>query len=82
MPGEMEELKGAPTRDTKQSWYSQLRTMADNHGYSSGWVAHKYREKFGVWPRGLEDVNAPVSLEVARWVKSRNIAWAKARKSA
>lgn len=82
VPGEMEELKGAPTRDTKQSWYSQLRTMADNHGYSSGWVAHKYREKFGVWPRGLEDVNAPVSLEVARWVKSRNIAWAKARKSA
>lgn len=80
--GEMEELKGAPTREVKQSWYSQLMTIADSRGYSSGWVAHKYREKFGVWPRNLEDVKAPVTQEVMKWETSRRIAWAKAKKAA
>lgn len=82
VPGEMEELEGAPTRDMKQSWYSQLRTIAADRGYSDGWVSHKYRVKFGVWPRGLDDVNTPVSTEVARWERSRCIAWAKSKKRA
>ncbi len=78
----MEELKGAPTRETKQSWYSQLLSKAAERGYQSGWVSHKYREKFGVWPRNLQDIKAPVSIEVERWLKSRQIAWAKSRKAA
>lgn len=82
VPGEMEELRGAPSKDTKQSWYSQLLTIARNRGYSNGWVAHKYKEKFGVWPRNLEDRTAPVSLEILNWEKSRRIAWAKSRKAA
>lgn len=84
-PGELEELtRGANVRDTatKQEFYGQLLTMAQERGYSDGWVAHKYREKFTVWPRGLERIQIPVSLEVARWVKSRQIAWAKSRKAA
>lgn len=82
VPGEMEELKGAPSRETKQSWYSQLLTKAAERGYQGGWVSHKYREKFGVWPRNLQDTKAPVSIEVERWLKSRQIAWAKGRKAA
>jgi superfamily II DNA or RNA helicase len=81
VPGEMEELKGAPTKDVKQSWYSQLRTLAENRGYSNGWVAHKYRTRFGVWPKGLQEVALPVSIEVARWETSQRIAWAKGKKS-
>ncbi len=80
VPGEMEELKGAPTKAVKQSWYSQLRTIASDRGYSDGWVAHKYREKFGVWPRNLNDTNAPVTIEVAKWEQSRRIAWAKSKR--
>lgn len=81
--GEMVELaagaKGKATKDQKQSWYSQLRTIARDRGYSEGWVAHKYKEKFGVWPRSLDDTYAPVTPELASWEKSRRVAWAKGR---
>lgn len=85
VPGELQELDGGKNtadRELKQQWFGQLRTIAKERGYSDGWAAHKYREKFTVWPRGLEPVDIPVSPEVARWVKSRQIAWAKSRKSA
>lgn len=61
----------------KQSWYSQLCSHAKARGFKDGWIAHKYREKFGVWPRGLASVCAPVTLEVSSWIQSRNIARAK-----
>ena len=67
------------TKAQKQSWYGQLMTIAESKGYSPGWVAHKYKEKFGVWPRGLEDRPEPVTPELASWEKSRRIAWAKAK---
>ncbi len=84
-PGELQELKtgtkGANSKQSKQEFYGQLLSMAGDRGYSDGWAAHKYKEKFGVWPRGLERVKLPVSYEVSRWVKSRQIAWAKSRNS-
>lgn len=85
VPGELQELtpgKGAAVKAVKQDWFSQLKTIASQRGYSDGWVAHKYREKFGVWPKGLNDAPMPVSIEVAGWVRSRQIAWAKGRKAA
>lgn len=86
VPGELQEL-GTPanakfTRAMKQDWYSQLVGLQIDRGYQPGWTAHKFREKFGVWPRGLDDTPKPASLEVVRWLKSRQIAWAKARHAA
>lgn len=84
-PGELEELtRGENVHDlmAKQEFFSQLLTVAQDRGYSDGWIAHKYREKFTVWPRGLKRVAKPVTPEVARWIKSRQIAWAKSRKAA
>lgn len=84
-PGELQELtQGANVKDQaiKQDWYSQLLGIAKDRNYSDGWAAHKFREKFTVWPRNVEPVPKPASLEVARWVKSRQIAWAKAKKAA
>lgn len=86
VPGELCELGDSAnekfTRETKQRWYSQLLCVQLERGYQSGWTAHKFREKFGVWPRGLDEVPVPTSLGVLRWLKSRQIAWAKARQSA
>jgi superfamily II DNA or RNA helicase len=79
IPGEMEELKGAPSKEMKQSWYSQLIDLASYRGYSPGWVAHQYRARFGVWPKGLDHVRTPITPEVAKWENSRRIAWAKGR---
>jgi superfamily II DNA or RNA helicase len=65
----------------KQAWYSQLVAVANERGRSKGWVSHSYREKFGVWPRGLSERPLPPSLEVIGWVRAKDIRWAKRRKA-
>jgi DNA repair protein RadD len=84
VPGELHELMPGLVqgRAQQQAFYSQLLTMARERGYSDGWVAYKMKEKFGHWPRGFEREEMPVSIEVARWIKSRQIAWAKSLRSA
>jgi hypothetical protein len=47
-----------------------------------GWVAHKFKEKFGHWPPTKSVRPIEPSREVLSWVRSRNIAYAKARKAA
>lgn len=79
-PGELRKLKrkkpAAP--NAKQHVYSQLVHIAQNRGYADGWVSHKYREIFGVWPRGMNRVEAAPKPELLGWLKSRQIAFAKA----
>lgn len=74
--GELRQLSGGPTAtpDQKQEIYSQLLYIAQDRGYKSGWVAHKYRERFGVWPRTMKDVPAPPSRQLLGWLRSRQIA--------
>ena len=31
-------------------WHAMLTWIAEERGYKPGWVAHKYKEKFGIWP--------------------------------
>lgn len=64
----------------KQHVYSELFRMAEERGYKSGWVANQYRNIFGVWPRGMEDVGRPPSLVVQNMVKSAMIRFHKGRK--
>ena len=81
--GELVELgPGARApREVKQSVFSQLLWIQRDRGYKNGWVSHKYRERFGVWPQGLREEPEPPSYELTQWVRSRAIAWAK-RKTA
>jgi superfamily II DNA or RNA helicase len=69
------------TTAEKQSWYSQLLTVAHGKGYLPGWTAHKYRERFGCWPKGLADIPAPVGAEVAGWLKHLQIRAAKSKEA-
>jgi superfamily II DNA or RNA helicase len=66
----------------KVRFFQELKGCAVVRGYKAGWVAHKFKEKFGHWPNGL-DHNPPVgpSSSTLNWVKSRNIAWAKAQRA-
>lgn len=66
--------------DAKRQFYGELLTLRELHGHKLGWVAHKYRERFGVWPRLGDVPRAPVSQATYNWVKSRQIAYAKARR--
>jgi hypothetical protein len=56
-----------------------LAHIAEERGYRLGWVAHKYREKFGMWPARRDVQPQSPSPEVLSWVRSHAIAWAKAQ---
>lgn len=82
--GELGEFQAsAVTREEKQRWYSMLLGIGEERGYKPGWAYHKYEEKFGVYPATSMDKVARVAdMEVRNWVRSRNIAYAKARRNA
>lgn len=64
----------------KVRWAAMLKGYAREHGYADGWFAHKYRERYSVWPndprvRNVEPMK-PDSA-VSGWIRSRMIAYAK-----
>jgi DNA repair protein RadD len=67
----------------RAQWHGMFTHIAAGRGYHRGWVAHKYKEKFGQWPAwGAVAQPIPPTPEVRSWVRSRMIAYAKARRSA
>lgn len=66
----------------KSEWYSSLLRYARVKGYSDGFAAHKYKEKFGVWPRSLNvNPNRPMLPEVEKWLVHKQIKWTKGREA-
>ncbi len=83
--GDLEEVNAKKVKasiEDKQEFFSALLMIARERNYSTGWAAHKYREKFGVWPNTLAKVPGYVPQSVRGWVKSRQIAYAKRRQMA
>jgi DNA repair protein RadD len=68
--------------DERVRWHGMLAHIAAERGYKSGWVSHKFRERFGVWPAARYVAPLDPSPEVLSWVRSRIIAYAKAREKA
>jgi hypothetical protein len=66
-------------KDDKQSFYSEMLYIANEKNYSKGWASHKYKDKFGVWPRSLVDIPVPASMKTRNWLTHKNIAWVKAK---
>jgi hypothetical protein len=60
--GQMIELSGNVPRESKQAFWNQMVWLMRYQGWSKGRASHTYREKFGVWPRGLND-DSPQMLE-------------------
>jgi len=68
--------------ETRQRWHGMLAYIACERGYKPGWIAHKYREKFGHFPNwNSNPVPIPPSPEVRSWVRSRMIAYASCHQS-
>jgi superfamily II DNA or RNA helicase len=64
----------------RDQWLAMLTHIANERDYKPGWIAHKFREKFGGWPPwGARPEPIPPSLEVRSWVRSRQIAFARGR---
>jgi DNA repair protein RadD len=59
----------------RSQWYGGLLWIAHERGYSEGWAAHKYREKFGNWPNGMAKVATqphPEVIKFERYIRIRN----------
>jgi DNA repair protein RadD len=74
--------KKPATPDRKQHVYSQLLQVCRARGYRPGWAANQYRAMFGVWPRGLREVEAAPTGELLSWLKSQHIRFAKGSQKA
>jgi DNA repair protein RadD len=60
-------------------FYCELKHYALERGYRSGWIAHKFKERFGYWPNGFEHLQPlEPSRATLNWIRSKLIAWAKA----
>lgn len=72
----------ATSWDEKQRFYAEAKGYAREKGFVNGWAAHKYKEKFGVWPNDarVKDV-APVApgALIHGWIKHMAIRRARAR---
>lgn len=58
------------TKLEKEKWYAQFEYYRRQKGYAPGWTAHKYKEKIGVWPRGMDSI--PLSepdSEFKNWMR-------------
>jgi superfamily II DNA or RNA helicase len=69
------------TEAARISFFQQLRSVQQTRSYKQGWTAHKFKDKFGHFPpRSYNDLPPAIPTDaVLRWVRSRNIAYAKAR---
>jgi DNA repair protein RadD len=83
LAGELVEIGAAlrPEQRDQLAFFAELRGIAHERNYKDGWAAHKFKERFGDWPpRQFTGVIATQpSIETRRWIKSRTIAWLKAR---
>ncbi len=85
--GEMSELTLVPKKekysaDYKESFYAQLLGYAQEKGHAPGSAYHRYVEKFGVGPSMAKPAPEAPGPEVCNWIRSRQIAYAKRRKTA
>jgi DNA repair protein RadD len=87
--GELVEIGARPNKRNRaqliaeqECFRGEMRWIANVRGYAPGWAAHKFRERFGVWPNDwqlrLATPREP-SLKTKNWLRSRQIAFAKAR---
>lgn len=68
-----------PSQEVKDYWHSALIRIAFEKGYKPGWAANQFKAKFGNWPSRFPPPMREPTVEIRNWVKSRAIAYAKAR---
>jgi superfamily II DNA or RNA helicase len=79
----------APTETDRITFFCELRghqrtaRKKDGSPYHPKWAVCQYKDKFKSWPPRSWDVYAPLEPSDAtrRWIKSRQIAWLRAREA-
>lgn len=70
-----------PTQRECITFYRELRGLAQQRGYKTGWAAQQYKKKFGGFPPWSWNHDLPLTptATTLSWVRSRQIAFAKRR---
>lgn len=73
--------EASPDEVDRKAFYAELRGFAGERGFKSGWADYKFQERFGAFPPRAWKTTKVIepSRTTRRWIKSRNIAWAKSR---
>jgi hypothetical protein len=79
VPGEMREFDGSNKRETKQDFWSMCQWKEKFGDWSHSRALAAYKNKFGVWPKGLHEVPMPPTIEFDRAVKAGLIRFIKAK---
>jgi superfamily II DNA or RNA helicase len=83
--GDLVQMAGAKMQSdkaSKQRFWSGLLWYCENQGKSEGWASHRYKARFGVWPRGLMAKPTPPDVQCRNWVKAEAIKWVKGQEKA
>jgi DNA repair protein RadD len=80
--GLVENGRAKPSEYNRYEWHAMLAHIAQERGYKPGWAAYQFKEKFGHWPQMRSIAPLEPSHEVRSWVRSRQIAYAKAKQAA
>lgn len=73
------------SQEDKQQFFSELTGMMKERAalgkkpLSSGWRSHKYKAKFGVWPKNMMEIPKVPSPDTRKWIQYMNIKFAKGR---
>jgi superfamily II DNA or RNA helicase len=77
--GEMEELKGAMTRENKQDFWSMCQYKIKYGGWSDKRALAAYKNQFGVWPKALHTIPMPPDVKFEKSAKAAMIRYLKGK---
>lgn len=76
---EIDVCADAVERAKRESFYRELLAYCESKGYSSGWAAHKFKDRYGVQPRYSNVPAETISDETKKWIRHINIKQAKSK---
>jgi hypothetical protein len=77
----MEELVNVKAqRDEKQAFWSMCQHKVKYDGWSPGRAAHTYKDKFGVWPKGLLEAPLFPDAKFEKFVRAKLIRFIKGQR--
>jgi len=65
-----------PSKSEKEQLYRELLWVQRQRGHKPGWVSHKYKSRFGFWPKGVGGDPIEPSIETKAWIRSEAIKYA------
>jgi len=71
--------KPKPTMQEKQQFYSMLEHYRRQKNYQRGWTSHQFRQRHGVWPKGLNETPIEPDQAFLNYMKYQAIRKAKQR---